>query len=106
MTVEKEEKPRKVFELKVDLWDDGEVTSTIIEIVPQDRGAPKKWLLERSDFIQSLKAQITTTPDLIRDTISEHFGFKAISAVASSSAKKQEVLEDAADDEEDDFDTE
>lgn len=104
MTVEKEEKPRKIFELKVDLWDDGEVTSTIIEIVPQDRGAPKKWLLERSDFIQSLKAQITTTPDMIRDTISEHFGFKAISAVSTSAKKSVDVVED--DSEEDDFDTE
>lgn len=73
--LEKEDKPRKVFELKLEIWDDGELTSSIVEIVPQDRGAPKKWLLDRTDFIRSLKSQITTTPDLMKDEIVGVLGF-------------------------------
>ena len=102
MTTEKAEKPRKVFELKVEIWDDGEITTNITEIVPQDRGAPKKWLLERADFIRSLKSQITQTPDLIKDEIVELLGFSSTKKAAAKSAP-----EPAEEDfEEDDFDVE
>lgn len=99
MSEEKSEKPRKIFELKIHIWDDGEITEDLVEIVPQDRGAPKKWMLDRAQFIRSLKSQLTTTPDLYKDIILEHLGFKAVSTLKKAASPEPE--EDSVDD--DDF---
>jgi len=97
---ERAERPRKVFELKFEIWDDGEVTNSIIEIVPQDRGAPKKWHMEAHDFKKSLRHQISETPEVFGDMILEMLGFKKPEYVKSA-----DEVEDPVDEDEDfDFD--
>lgn len=99
MTVEKEEKPQKLYEVKLHIWDDGEIQADMVEIVRQDRGAPKKWMLERADFQRSLKSQLSTTPQLIGDEISALLGFKARNVKSVELSKEEtEDLEDAIDD--------
>lgn len=56
--IEKKDKPQKLFEMSFEIWDDGQITRDLIELVRGDRGAPKKWRLEPRDFINSVKAQV------------------------------------------------
>ena len=51
-------KPKVVFSMKFDIWDDGEITRDLIEKVQGERGAPKAWRLEARDFSASVKATI------------------------------------------------
>ena len=76
MTVEKEEKPQKLYEIKAAIYDDGVIDVDMVEIVRQERGAPKKWMLERADFQTSLKSQLSTTPSLLGDELLGLLGFK------------------------------
>lgn len=96
---ERAERPRKVFELKFEIWDDGELTNSIVEIVPQERGAPKKWHLEANDFKKSLRQQISETPEVFGDMILESLGFKKPEYV-----KPVEDVEESEDEEDFDFD--
>lgn len=58
MTVEKEDKPKKLFKLEFLVWDDGEVQRDLVEYVYGDRGAPKQWRMEPKDMMRSMKAQV------------------------------------------------
>ena len=58
MTIEKEEKPKKLFKLEFIVWDDGEVQRDLIEYVYGDRGAPKSWRMEPQDLVKSMSAQV------------------------------------------------
>ena len=100
--VEREERPRKVFELKFEIWDDGEVTNSIVEIVPQDRGAPKKWHLQPNDFKVSLKNTVSQNdPSHFGDIFLELLGLKR----PSYSKPEADVVESESESDEDfDFD--
>lgn len=99
MTVEKEEKPQKIFELKTTIWDDGLIDVDMVEVVRQERGAPKKWLLERADFQASIKNQLSTTPNVIGDEILALMGFKVATTKMSQNS-------DVVEDDEEDFELE
>ena len=51
-------KPKKIFIITHEIWDDGEVTTDLVEKVQGDRGAPKSWRLDAPEFITSVKARI------------------------------------------------
>jgi hypothetical protein len=54
-------KPKKIFMLTYEFWDDGEVTCSRIEKVPQERGAPKNlpyFEENKLDFVTSLKSRL------------------------------------------------
>ncbi len=51
-------KPKAIFTMKFDIWDDGEITRDLIEKVQGERGAPKAWRLEPRDFAASMKATV------------------------------------------------
>ena len=51
-------KPKVIFTMKFEIWDDGEITRDLVEKVQGERGAPKAWRLEPRDFSASVKAVI------------------------------------------------
>ncbi len=57
MAVEKEPKPKKSFEIRVVIWDDGEIDSELYEYRqnPSGRGAPGKWRLNKTDFVRRIQ---------------------------------------------------
>lgn len=55
---QKPPKPKAIFTMKFDIWDDGEITRDLIEKVQGERGAPKAWRLEPRDFAMSVKATV------------------------------------------------
>lgn len=53
-----EPKPRKLFKMEFIIWDDGEITSDLSEVRYGDRGAPKSWRVEPSDFMRSASSSV------------------------------------------------
>ena len=53
--VEKNVKPRKLFEVKMNVWDDGIITTDYTEFNKTDRGT-KKWSLRQHEFALAVKA--------------------------------------------------
>lgn len=51
-------KPKVVFKMAFEIWDDGEITRDLLEKVQGERGAPKAWRMEPRDFISSVKATV------------------------------------------------
>jgi hypothetical protein len=54
-------KPKKIFMLTYEFWDDGEVTCSRIEKVPQERGAPKNlpyFEENKLDYVTSVKTRL------------------------------------------------
>ncbi len=54
-------KPKKIFTLSYEFWDDGEVTCSRVEKIAQERGAPKNLPYlegEQLDFRRSIKTAL------------------------------------------------
>ncbi len=51
-------KPKVLFKMAFEIWDDGEITRDLVEKVQGERGAPKAWRMEPRDFISSVKATV------------------------------------------------
>lgn len=88
MGEEKEPKPKKAFEVKVIIWDDGEVDAELNEYRPNPsgRGAPGKWRVNATDFIRRMEETLGD-PEQLTDTIYEAIG----GAIASGQATKKFV---------------
>lgn len=69
--VTKAQKPKKAFELKVTVWDDGEITSEQIEFIQRERGAPQKWMRKPDQFNAAIKEKISENPVILLEKISE-----------------------------------
>lgn len=74
MTVEKEEKPKKLFTVKFDVYDDGQVDPDLIEYVQGPVGRPKAWRMEPKEFVLSIKRQLSETPALFFGHLMGHMG--------------------------------
>lgn len=48
-------KPKVLFKMSFEIWDDGEITKDLVEKVQGERGAPKAWRLDARDFVTSVK---------------------------------------------------
>jgi hypothetical protein len=72
---EKEEKPKKAFEIKVIIWDDGEIDSELYEYRqnPSGRGAPGKWRLSANDFTRRMEETLGD-PQLLLDATYDAIG--------------------------------
>ena len=55
---EKQPKPKKIFIATFEMWDDGEITHDLVEKVQGERGAPRSWRLDPSEFMTSVKARL------------------------------------------------
>lgn len=57
MSEEKAEKPKKLFQFTVTVWDDGEIDSEMNEfrLNPSGRGRPGKWRLGANDFVRRIE---------------------------------------------------
>jgi hypothetical protein len=53
-----EPKPKKLFKMEFIIWDDGEITRDLIEQKYGERGAPKGWRVDPSDFVRSVASVI------------------------------------------------
>ena len=67
---EKEQKPKKAFEIKVTVWDDGEIDSEMYEYRqnPSGRGAPGKWRLSANDFVRRVEESFGDPQSLLDQT--------------------------------------
>jgi hypothetical protein len=72
---EKEEKPKKSFEAKIVVWDDGEMDVEMYEYRqnPSGRGAPGKWRLKANDFVRRIE-EVLGDPKLLLDTTYDAMG--------------------------------
>jgi hypothetical protein len=86
MGEEKEPKPKKAFEIKVIIWDDGEIDSEMVEFRanPSGRGAPGKWRVNDTDFVRRI-IETLGDPDTLLGTIHDMIG----GAVAGTDQTKQ-----------------
>lgn len=75
MAVEKEPKPKKSFEAKIVVWDDGEVDVELYEYRdnPSGRGAPGKWRLSSKDFVKRID-EVLGDPRMLLDTTYDAMG--------------------------------
>lgn len=75
MAVEKEPKPKKSFEAKITVWDDGEVDVEMYEYRdnPSGRGAPGKWRLSNKDFVKRID-EVLGDPKMLLDTTYDALG--------------------------------
>lgn len=73
--VEKEEKPKKAFEAKIVIWEDGEMDVEMYEYRqnPSGRGAPGKWRLKSNDFVRRIEETLGD-PKLLLDTTYDAMG--------------------------------
>lgn len=73
--VEKEEKPKKAFEAKIVIWEDGEMDVEMYEYRqnPSGRGAPGKWRLKANDFVRRIEETLGD-PKLLLDTTYDAMG--------------------------------
>lgn len=55
---EKQPKPKKIFIATFEMWDDGEITHDLVEKVQGERGAPRSWRLDPTEFMTSVKARL------------------------------------------------
>lgn len=53
-----EPKPKKLFKMEFIIWDDGEITRDLIEQKYGERGAPKGWRVDPSDFVRSVASVV------------------------------------------------
>lgn len=69
MAVEKEPKPKKAFEIKVVVWDDGEIDTELYEFRenPSGRGAPGKWRQNKTDFTRRIQETLADPAILLTD---------------------------------------
>lgn len=111
MTVEKEEKPKKLFKLEFIVWDDGEIQRDLIEYVYGDRGAPKQWRMEPKELIKSMTAQVGGKIELyaaimaaLDVNVKELENIYKIKPNVSKIDKETEESETDSDDEDLDFD--
>lgn len=58
-------KPRKLFKMEYIIWDDGEITNDLKEIVYGERGAPKAWFVDGQDFVRAVNSTHMTTKDVL-----------------------------------------
>lgn len=109
MTIEKEEKPKKLFRMEFVIWDDGEIQRDLIEYVYGERGAPKQWRMEPKDFTNSIKAQVGGKLELFNAIMAAMDvnvnELKKIYNIAPGSAKVDDTFsEDETEEEDLDFD--
>lgn len=72
---EKEQKPKKAFEAKIVVWEDGEMDVEMYEYRqnPSGRGAPGKWRLKANDFVRRIEETLGD-PKLLLDTSYDAMG--------------------------------
>lgn len=59
-------KPKKLFTMEYVIWDDGEITNILKEVVYCERGAPQKWHVEGPEFVKAVNSTATlTTKDVL-----------------------------------------
>ncbi len=69
MGEEKPPKPKVLYKLVLEFWDDGEIIDDIVENVQGERGRPKAWRLNPGEFKRSLEKTLSQTPELLVDEI-------------------------------------
>lgn len=69
MAEEKEPKPKKQYEIKVIIWDDGELDSELTEYRQNKsgRGAPGKWRLTATDFVRRMEETLGEPEHILND---------------------------------------
>lgn len=69
MAEEKEPKPKKQYEIKVIIWDDGEIDGEMYEYRQNKsgRGAPGKWRLPALDFVRRLEETLGDPEHILND---------------------------------------
>lgn len=100
---EKEQKPKKAFEIKVIVWEDGEIDSEMYEYRqnPSGRGAPGKWRLSANDFVRRVEESFGDPQSLLDQTYDAIGGVslelkenqKQMIEVIKSTAKPKKVEE-------------
>lgn len=57
MGIEKEEKPKKVFSITIDVYDSGDIDTSMVEYrkSPSGLGRPKAWQLTSNDFVRRVE---------------------------------------------------
>ena len=55
------EKPKKLFTIKLDIYDSGEVDPDLVEYIQGPLGRPKAWRLDSPELVRSAKAQLVGT---------------------------------------------
>lgn len=76
MGEEKEPKPKKAFEIKVVVWDDGEIDSELYEYRqnPSGRGAPGKWRLNKTDFVRRIEETLANPASNLLEDVYDMVG--------------------------------
>jgi len=106
---EKEDKPKKAFQIKIVVWDDGEVDADIREYrkLGTGRGAPSLCgPLSAKDLTKALK-NLMINPVGVRDSIAVELGIESDESVSydkedtESATKVSELIQEEDDDLED-----
>jgi hypothetical protein len=82
MSVEKEEKPKKVYQIVYTVWDDGALDTEIYHFKKSGtgRGAPGKWRLNAEQFRLSFEETLGSFPTIVAD-FNAGIGLNTIQAV-------------------------
>ena len=75
---QKSDKPKVLYRVTYEMWDDGEITGDIVEMIQGARGRPKAWRLNPSEFATSVKAQLSEDPAIIATKILESMNIDAV----------------------------
>jgi hypothetical protein len=67
----KPQKPKKAFEVLIEIYDDGEMTHRLTEIIKQERGAPRKWLRTPTEFNAGIHKQISERPTVLLEELAK-----------------------------------
>jgi hypothetical protein len=79
----KAQKPKKAFEVNITIWDDGEISSKLVEFVKKERGAPEKWMRKPDQFNAAIKDKISENPVLLLEKLAESLNINLSALLAA-----------------------
>jgi hypothetical protein len=85
----KPQKPKKAFEVKLVIYDDGEIQSEQIEYIQRERGAPLKWQRKAAEFNASIKEKVSENPVILLEKLAECLSIN-LSAFFAAKSKADE----------------
>lgn len=92
MTIEKEEKPKKVFTITIDVYDSGDSEASMVEYrkSPSGLGRPKAWQLTNVDFVKRVEEVLGDYTSLLSDW-NQLIGKDAKALAAFGNSSKVEI---------------
>jgi len=87
---DKNDKPKVIYKMTYEWWDDGELTHDIVEMVQGARGRPKAWRLNASEFAASVKASLSEDTTILASKMLESMNIDPVAYAKAMVARMKD----------------